>query len=82
MKNISIHDAKTNLSKYIAAAKDGEKIYIGSFGKAEVQLVKIPDRDNISGKRNFKIGKTKVAARPDAFDASTDKAIANLMLGE
>lgn len=38
MKAVTIHDAKTNLSKYIAAAKRGEKIYIGSFGKPEVVL--------------------------------------------
>lgn len=39
MKTIAIHDAKTNLSKYIAAAKKGETIYIGSRGKPEVKLV-------------------------------------------
>ncbi len=39
MKTVSIHDAKTNLSKYIAAAKRGEEIYIGSYGKPEVKLV-------------------------------------------
>lgn len=38
MKAVSIHDAKTNLSKYIAAAKRGETIYIGSHGKPEVSL--------------------------------------------
>lgn len=43
MKTVSIHDAKTNLSKYIAAAKRGEKIYVGSFGKSEVELVPTKD---------------------------------------
>ncbi len=39
MKTVSIHDAKTNLSRYIAAVKRGEVIYIGSYGKPEVKLI-------------------------------------------
>ncbi len=42
MKTIPIHDAKTNLSKYIAAAKRGEKVAIGAYGKYEVSLVVEP----------------------------------------
>jgi len=38
MITASIHDAKTNLSKYIAAAKRGEQVFIGSRGKPEVRL--------------------------------------------
>lgn len=45
MKAVAIHDAKTNLSKYIAAAKRGEKIYIGNRGKAEVVLTVIDNSD-------------------------------------
>jgi len=83
MKTISIHDAKTNLSKYIAAAKKGEKIYIGGFGKPEVLLVKISDQENTAlNKRVFTIGKGKVDAKADAFSDTTDKNIATLMLGE
>jgi antitoxin (DNA-binding transcriptional repressor) of toxin-antitoxin stability system len=83
MKTISIHDAKTNLSKYIAAAKKGEKVYIGGFGKAEVLLVKISEHENRTlNKRKFTIGKGKVTAKPDAFSDSTNQSIAALMLGE
>jgi prevent-host-death family protein len=83
MKTISIHDAKTNLSKYIAAAKKGEKVYIGGFGKPEVLLVKISDQENTTlNKRVFTIGKGKVKAKVDAFSETTDKNIATLMLGE
>jgi antitoxin (DNA-binding transcriptional repressor) of toxin-antitoxin stability system len=83
MKTVSIHDAKTNLSKYIAAAKNGEKIYIGGFGKAEVLLVKISARESAARtKRVFAIGKGKIKADADAFTESTDQAIASLMLGE
>lgn len=81
MKTISIHDAKTNLSKYIASAKKGETIYIGSFGKPEVVLTALPDQKT-AGKRDFSVAKNKVAAKPDAFSAATDEAIAKLMLGK
>ena len=83
MKTISIHDAKTNLSKYIAAAKNGEKVYIGSFGKAEVLLVKLSRRERSTlVKRSFTLAKGKVTASPDAFSDSTDQTIASLMQGE
>jgi antitoxin (DNA-binding transcriptional repressor) of toxin-antitoxin stability system len=83
MKTVSIHDAKTNLSKYIAAAKKGEKVYIGGFGKAEVLLIKISDQENAAlNKRAFAIGKGKVQAKADAFSDATDQSIAMLMQGE
>lgn len=44
MKAVPIHEAKTNLSKYIAQAKRGEPVYIGSFGRAEVVLTVVPKR--------------------------------------
>jgi len=83
MKTVSIHDAKTNLSKYIAAAKKGEKVYIGGFGKAEVVLTKISTQeDKVFNTRAFAIGKGKIVAKADAFSESTDQTIAALMLGE
>jgi antitoxin (DNA-binding transcriptional repressor) of toxin-antitoxin stability system len=83
MKTISIHDAKTNLSKYIAAAKKGERVYIGGFGKPEVLLVKIPQKDSKAmNKRIFNIAKGKITASPDAFTESTENAVAKLMLDE
>jgi antitoxin (DNA-binding transcriptional repressor) of toxin-antitoxin stability system len=42
MKTVTIHEAKTNLSKYIDAAKRGEKIYIGNRGKPEIRLAVDP----------------------------------------
>jgi len=83
MKTISIHDAKTNLSKYIAAAKKGEEIYIGGFGKAEVRLVKVSEEDRISlNGRDFNIAKGKVSDYDDAFSDSTEKRVATLLLDE
>lgn len=82
MKTISIHDAKTNLSKYIAEAKKGEKVYIGGFGKPEVVLSKISAVDSsASRKHNFTIAKGKVVEHPDTFSDDTDKNIASLMFG-
>ncbi len=81
MKAITIHDAKTNLSKYIADAKKGDKVYIGGFGKAEVMLVAVDKRDISPKQRTFSAARGKIEAKPDAFSASTDKAVEYLLLG-
>jgi antitoxin (DNA-binding transcriptional repressor) of toxin-antitoxin stability system len=77
MKTVSIHDAKTNLSKYIAAAKKGEKIYIGGFGKAEVVLTRI--QPTKAKKRDFSSLKGLAKEGPDSFSEETDKEIADMM---
>ena len=40
-KTISIHEAKSNLSKLIKRAAAGETIYIGAYGKAEAALTAV-----------------------------------------
>ena len=83
MKTVSIHDAKTNLSKYIVEAKKGKKIYIGGFGQAEVVLSKIPSGQRQSNVyRSFSIAKGKVTEKPGAFSQETDQAVSALMYGE
>ena len=83
MKTVSIHDAKTNLSKYIAAAKRGETIYMGSNGKPEVKLVSNDGANSTkSGKRRFDLVKTHFYVAEDAFSEETDKEIADLMYGD
>ncbi|MGH7195860.1 MAG: type II toxin-antitoxin system Phd/YefM family antitoxin [Candidatus Saccharimonadales bacterium] len=80
MKTVTIHDAKTNLSKYIAAAKKGEKIYIGSFGKPEVMLNLVTKpKASASKKRDFSKLQANIWAAPDAFSEATDKEIAELL---
>ena len=82
MKTISIHDAKSNLSKYIAAAKKGDKIYIGGFGKPEVLLVKVSEKDKkYINTRNFKSAIGKVADYDDAFTDTTENQVYDLLLG-
>ena len=83
MSTVSIHDAKTNLSKYIAAAKKGQKIYIGGYGKPEVVLVALtPQETKKFNKRPFTIAKGKVTATDDAFSGETEQAVSWLLLGE
>lgn len=44
MKAIPIHEAKTNLSKYIKQAKAGKPVYIGAWGESEVMLSAVPKK--------------------------------------
>ncbi len=82
MKTVSIHDAKSNLSKYIEAVKKGEKVYIGGFGKAEVVLTKLSATERISfAKHDYSIAKGKVHEKDDSFAHSTDKQVADLLYG-
>lgn len=46
-KPITIHEAKTHLSKYIKQAKAGKPVSIGSFGKEEVILIAAPKKKPI-----------------------------------
>ena len=43
-KVISIHEAKTNLSKLVKKAKAGQTIYIGAYGKAEAVISPLPQK--------------------------------------
>ncbi|MCL2127273.1 MAG: hypothetical protein FWH38_03370 [Treponema sp.] len=52
---VSIHEAKTNLSKLVKRAVAGETIYIGAYGKPEAMLT-VAD-----------YGKYKAGLRKDAF---------------
>ena len=59
---ISIHDAKTNLSKLVKRAAAGEVIFIGAYGKEEAAIVPI----------NFVQKKKPVS---EAFGCMRDKMI-------
>ena len=41
METITIHEAKSNLSKLVKRAAAGETIYIGAYGKAEAALTAV-----------------------------------------
>ena len=40
---LSIHEAKTNLSKLVKKAKAGQTIYIGAYGKPEAIISPVPE---------------------------------------
>jgi prevent-host-death family protein len=65
MRQVTVHAAKTNLSKLIDAAMAGEEIIIAKGAKPVVKLIAIPQ-----GK--FKIGMMEgmVGETPDFFEPS------------
>jgi prevent-host-death family protein len=80
MKAVPIHDAKTNLSKYIAAAKRGERVFIGAHGVPEVELVY--RKPKTKPYRKLGVFKGKMTISEDAFSPETEKEIADLLYGE
>ena len=48
IKTISIHEAKTQLSKLVKRAKAGETIFIGAYGNPEAAIV---SSQRLSGKK-------------------------------
>ena len=60
-KTISIHDAKSNLSKLVKRAAGGETIYIGAYGKPEVKLT------------TASMGKYQAEQRAKAFGCMKDE---------
>ena len=71
MKQVTVHVAKTNLSKLIDAAMAGEEIIIAKGNKPVVKLVAIPQ-----GK--FKMGMLEgiVGEVPDFFEPMSEEELA------
>lgn len=82
MKTVNIHDAKTNLSKYLAAVKQGQQIFIGPRGEPEFELVYHKPVNKPKTYRKLGPLKDKIWIAPDAFSRETDEEIAKLMYGE
>ena len=70
----NIHEAKTNLSKLIAAAKQGEEVIISRAGQPEVRLVPVQGGEKPK-RREFGAWAGKVWMAPD-MDA-VDREIAD-----
>lgn len=66
MTQFSVHDAKTNLSKLIAAALEGDEVVIARGNVPAVRLVPVAPR----GKRRFGALKGKIA-----IDARFDESL-------
>ena len=74
MKSVNIHEAKTQLSRLIAAAMAGEPFIIAKAGKPLVKLEALPEEDAKPGRIGFLTGKLSV---PDDFDTmGADETIA------
>jgi len=69
METVTIHKAKTELSRLIEKACQGEEIVIARGKKPVVRLVAIADKD---GKRKPGAWKGKICYTPDAFDPLSD----------
>jgi len=51
---ITIHEAKTNLSKLVKRAAAGETIYIGSYGRPEAALTAVsPEKQRAELRKGF-----------------------------
>jgi prevent-host-death family protein len=75
MKTITVHKAKTHLSKLIEEACRGEEIVIARGSEPVVRLVAINPggKDRVPG--SFK---GKIFCDPNAFDPLTDQELADL----
>ncbi|HZU10863.1 MAG TPA: type II toxin-antitoxin system Phd/YefM family antitoxin [Pseudacidobacterium sp.] len=72
---INIHDAKTNLSKLIQKAENGEEVIIARAGKPAVKLVPVPARPR---RRIIGSAKGKVWISDDFNSPETNMEIEDL----
>jgi antitoxin (DNA-binding transcriptional repressor) of toxin-antitoxin stability system len=76
METITIHKAKTQLSRLIERACEGEEIIIARGKKPVAKLVALPAENK--GPRIPGAWKGKVFFTPDAFDPLTDQEMKDL----
>jgi prevent-host-death family protein len=75
MENVTIHKAKTNLSRLIAKASQGEEIIISRGSKPVARLVAIEEK---TGQRKAGAWKGKISFSDDAFAPLTDQELQDL----
>lgn len=80
MKSVTIHEAKTPLSKLVEQAAQGEPFLIAKAGKPMVKVMAI---DAPVGKKIRRMGfmKGKISV-PDNFDRMFEKEIEQMFYGE
>lgn len=79
MQTVNIHEAKTNLSRLIAQAGQGEPFIIAKAGKPLVKVIAI---NTPGGEQRRRLGFMKgILKVPDDFDRMGGDAIANLFAG-
>ena len=75
---VNVHDAKTHLSKLIAAVESGEEVIIARNGKPAVKLVIATPPVRKSRKHMLGSGIGKIWMAEDAFSPETDLEIQRL----
>jgi prevent-host-death family protein len=75
MMEVNVHQAKTQLSKLIAAVEGGEEVIIARNGKPAVKLVKVAAPVHRSRKQMRGSGIGKIWMADDAFSPETDLLI-------
>jgi prevent-host-death family protein len=73
MKTFTIHEAKTNLSKLIEQACQGEEVVIARGPEPVVRLVPIAD---VKGRRQPGALRGKLRVGPEFFEPLTDEELA------
>jgi prevent-host-death family protein len=73
MKTVTIHDAKTNLSKLIEEACQGEEVVIARGPKPVVRLVPIAD---VKGRRQPGALRGKLRVGAEFFEPLSDEELA------
>ena len=72
MKTFTIHEAKTNLSKLIEQACDGEEVVIARGPEPVVRLVPIAD---VKGRRQPGALRGKLRVGPEFFEPLADEEL-------
>jgi prevent-host-death family protein len=72
---VNIHDAKTNLSRLIAAAERGEEVIIARNGSPAVKLVRVVPTTRRPRSQMLGSGLGRLRMADDAFSPATDAAV-------
>lgn len=75
MQKINIHEAKTNLSKLVDQAANGESFIVAKAGKPMAKLVPLDEEAKKGVRYGFMKGEIK---SPDNFNRMGDEEILNL----
>lgn len=81
MKALSIHEAKTHMSKLLSKVDKGEQVVFGARGKAQYQITKL-ESNMADRSKAFGAWKDRMSVAADAFSSDVDQQIADLLLHE